>query len=92
MNEPADLDTSAETLGPLPNDVIGDQIVIASVIYRDSDAEGVEDIYLVLLLNKKPPYFIVADITWPSKKILNLGKHYNIVPAVREYEQSGGDY
>lgn len=86
---------------PMPNDRVGrGQIVVASVTYID-DERG--DIALVLLLNQKPPYFTVAhyamtdivgdDVTTPYERgeIDEIGSFLNIVDAIREYEQSGGD-
>lgn len=86
---------------PMPNDVIEDKIVVASAQYID-DERG--SIALVLLLTKVPPFFAVAlyaqtDIAddkgfrpYKAGEAYVIGQHWNIVPAVREYEQSGGDY
>lgn len=75
------------------------RIVVASVQYRDEPTM----IALVLLLNRQSPFFTVAhwyqepspaeyDIPYrPTGYLHELGTHYNIVHAVREYEQSGGD-
>lgn len=85
-------------LFPMPNDRLGDSTVVASVMYRD------DDIALVLLLNPAPPFFTVAHYymydtpaegSAPARKAGDLfvyGRALNIVPAVRMYEESGGDY
>lgn len=74
---------------PLPNDVIGDSIVVASVVYNEDDYK--EAIFLVLLLNKQPPFFTVATMYWPSEEIIARENHFNIVHAIEEYKDSGGD-
>lgn len=83
---------------PMPNDMLGTSIVVASVTYRD------DDIALVLLLNPGPPFFTVAHYYLfdapaeygveyrPAGYLHVLGVFENIVPAIREYEQCGGDY
>ena len=73
--------------------------VIASVEYRDEPTV----IALVLLLNRASPFFTVAHYyqeacpaegdapARPTGYLHELVEEYNIVHAVREYEQSGGD-
>jgi hypothetical protein len=74
---------------PLPNDLfmIKEQTykAVATVYYTDTVA-------LVLLLAKKPPYFAVGNYDLETGEWLFLNTHFNIVPAVEEYVQSGGDY
>lgn len=78
---------------PMPGDTLLGRTVIASTYYTD-------EIALVLLLNDRPPFFTVAhyqvhdshDPAYPAGSLTHLATEYNIVPAVREYEQSGGDY
>lgn len=71
---------------PLPNDVVYHQTVIASVYYDDDTAT-------LLLLRKEKPFFEVAQLDLkPHGNLRILSEHDNIVPAVREYEQEGGDY
>lgn len=85
---------------PMPGDMIGAQRVIASVQYRDEPTL----IATVLLLNPASPFFTVAhyfmeDAPAEDEAPFNaagtlheLATELNIVPAVREYEQAGGDY
>ena len=82
---------------PMPNDVINGSTVVASVEYRDEPSL----IALVLLLNKQAPYFTVAHYyqeaspdapVYPRGHLLVHGDFENIVPAVEEYTQQGGDY
>lgn len=79
-----------EPWGPLPNDVVNDSIIVASIVTNDDDPTT--KWFLILLLNKVPPYFSVAEIRWPSKSIDWKEDFMNIVPAVEFYEDSGGDY
>ena len=72
---------------PMPGQVLGAQRVIASVFYTD-------EVATVLLLNGRQPYFAVAQVNLEGDDYLLLGPmsfHDNIVHAVREYEQMGGD-
>jgi hypothetical protein len=88
---------------PMPNDRIGGPhgpLVVASVEYRDEPTY----IATVLLLWPEAPYFEVAhfyqedcpaegDIPGrPAGRVLTISRHENIVPAVEEYQQMGGDY
>lgn len=71
---------------PMPNDKIGERTVIASTYYTD-------DIVTVLFLNPTVPFFTVAQVDLRNGDLADWGsRHENIVPAVREYEQNGGDY
>ena len=89
---------------PMPNDVLGERIVVASVIYID-DERG--EIALVLLLERTTPFFTVAHYAltdfdpmalgyngteYVASEIDVIGRFENIVPAVESYVQSGGDY
>jgi hypothetical protein len=85
---------------PMPNDVIDGKTVVASVTYID-DERG--DLALVLLLEHESPFFTVAHYAmtdlaedentsgYAAGEIDVIGRFMNIVEAVREYEQSGGD-
>lgn len=74
---------------PKPNDKLtiegDDYTVVATCYYTD-------DIMLVLLLAAHPPYFAVAHIDLETGNTMWINVHRNIVPAVEEYIQSGGDY
>jgi hypothetical protein len=75
---------------PMPNDSLyidkrGVVTVVASVYYTDEEA-------LVLLLHNEPPFFEVAQLLVANEGLLSLGTFENIVPAVDEYKDSGGDY
>lgn len=72
---------------PMPNDRLGDRTVVASVWYTEDP-----EIATVLLLNPKAPFFTVAFYDLKNGGIDPIITTENIVPAVREYEQSGGDY
>ena len=83
---------------PMPGDTLLGRGVIASIYYTD-------DIVLVLLLEDRPPFFTVGHyylydvavedgkgITKLAGSLDHLAHEFNIVPAVRAYEQNGGDY
>jgi hypothetical protein len=70
---------------PMPNDSLAGATVVASVEYTD-------DVALVLLLNPEPFYFTVTLYRLDGGGFDVIGTYENIVPAVREYEQNGGDY
>lgn len=70
---------------PMPNDKIGDFTVVASVYYTD-------EIATVLLLRRNAPFFTVGQVDLETGRLTVGEYHENIVPAVREYEDMGGDY
>lgn len=82
-------------LGPISH------IVVASVTYID-DERG--DVVLVLLLNERKPFFTIghyyitdfpAEGDLPARfagDFVEIATHENIVPAVEDYVQNGGDY
>ena len=70
---------------PMPNDQLGDRLVVASCYATD-------EVYLVLALNKEEPYFSVIEVAADDHRIVWNRAFENIVPAVHEYEQRGGDY
>lgn len=84
----------------MPNEKMGFRTVVASVEYRDEPTY----IATVLLLNPVSPFFTVAHFYMepteqegeiparPAGYVHELGTELNIVPAVRLYEESGGDY
>jgi hypothetical protein len=86
---------------PMPNEELAGRTVIASVEYF-ADERG--EVALVLLLEKEKPFFTVAHyaLTPIAESEANvgmaegeydvLGRFENIVPAIREYEQNGGDW
>lgn len=79
---------------PMPNDEFDDGIVVASVWQDDDAGTAFIPCGLILLLRKEAPYFSVCDIEWRDGAwlIVNEEPHVNIVPAVRAYEDAGGDY
>lgn len=87
---------SAETFThPLPGDVLSGKRVIASVIYREPDNEAEPIEYTLILLNEGPPFYTVG--IYKSEGFGGFtpvieSNFPNIVPAVREYEQMGGDF
>ena len=80
---------------PLPNDEFRGRTVIASVWLRDDNLVPPLTC-LVLLLESRTPFFTVAELRWDDDTTewmpVWTTSHMNIVPAVREYENSGGDY
>ena len=77
---------------PMPNDTVGDYIVVASVWLHENDEDGWPDSALCVLLAAQSPFFRVAEVTVKEHRILWEHVHVNIVPAVRDYEQNGGDW
>jgi len=80
----------------MPNDKLAGGIVVASVYYTD-------EIALVLILNPSAPFFKVIhyfmdDVEGFGGPAMKAGDTWliataeNIVPAVRVYEENGGDY
>lgn len=83
-------ETRPETGFPMPGDVMRGAIVAASTYYTD-------DIVLVLLIEQGPPFFTVAHYHIHGEipvtgSLQILDRQWNIVPAIRTYEESGGDY
>ena len=84
---------------PMPNDVLQDKVVVASCWYRDLseadrqyiDDDGPDQIALVLLLNKLSPHFTIAHINLENYEIIADATYYNIVEAVENYQNWGGD-
>lgn len=83
---------------PLPGDVINDRVVVASVWYSDpaeNDPPEVLPTGMIISLNKESPYFHISaveireDNAFPELWV--VGDHMNIVHAVHDYEQNGGD-
>ena len=86
---------------PMPGTTVHDRTVVASVEYID-DERG--SIALVLLLNPEAPFYTVGHYAltevksgdtitdYAAGELDVIGTFYNIVPAVEEYTQNGGDY
>ena len=78
---------------PLPGEQVEGKTVIASVWVDD---EGPTPVAMILFLTgEKGKYYGVCDIThdgreWKYYRACRF--HVNIVPAVEDYQQSGGDY
>lgn len=81
---------------PLPNETIDGGIVIASVWGNDMPDEGGIPVWAqLLLLMPESPYYRRIEITWENGDHWNVTlrqSHENIVPATKDYENSGGDY
>ena len=89
---------------PMPNDLIlagfERYTVVASVVFAMKDDLGFagNDTFTVLLMSLESPFFRCAQLERHESphgltfKVVFSHPHKNIVPAVREYEQSGGDY
>jgi hypothetical protein len=69
---------------PLPGDTVDGHTVVASTYLTDDTAT-------LILLNDMPPFFTVAEVSIPVASIYAEQEFHNIVYAVREYEQRGGD-
>lgn len=85
-------ETETETpVLPLPTESFGGGTVIASVWIRD-DEDPITAMLLVLM-PEPGMYYRVFDIEWRTRwEITQRREHINIVPAVRDYENNGGDY
>lgn len=70
---------------PMPNNKLAGATVVASVYLTDERA-------LLLMLNENPPFFTVTEYSLGNGSFIPIATTENIVPAVREYEQNGGDY
>jgi len=64
--------------------------VIASVWLVDEPPRPA--IALVLVLFPDSPFFGIGEFNLDTDTLTIYRRHYNIVPAVEDYEQSGGDY
>lgn len=80
---------------PLPGDEVYHRTVIASVYFTD---EVVTLLLLAPAVLRDPNFqhrynYEVSQLALrPHGNLTVLSEHLNIVPAVREYEQNGGDY
>jgi hypothetical protein len=72
---------------PLPNDRLKDGRTVVASCYADDDTA------LLLLLMPTAPFFQVAiwRLGRPEDDIIEVIRERNIVYAVRQYEQEGGD-
>ena len=81
---------------PLPNERIGDAIIVASVYFGECQCASGEpdDLWTVLLLHPTSPYFEVAIISEQDRTFADddtSGPIYNIVDALDVYREWGGD-
>lgn len=75
----------------LPGQSLDGGIVIASVILNDTDYEDV--LWNVLLLMPTPGrHYRRVEVWGDSGEIILRQAHENIVPAVEDYSDNGGDY
>lgn len=93
---------------PLPNDVISGAIVVASVTYIDDERGEIALVLLLrqqppyfevahyALTGFDPKLssdeFLQGGLAMYEGEIDSLGEFLNIVPAVKAYEENGGDY
>lgn len=79
---------------PMPGTMIDGATVVASVWYREADAEVPFDLVTVLRLHAATPYFSVGvyNLTLGSWDGEVYWTFRNIVPAVECYKDMGGDY
>lgn len=89
---------------PLPGQLLDYRLIIASVVYTDEDPEQVT--WTLLLLRPQSPYFQVVMITVlpdiEGRAVMRHGNRWrideendpilNIVPAVDQYKEWGGDF
>lgn len=77
-----------------PGMTVDGRTVVASVILDDRHA--FETRWTVILLNAETPYFSIAEVLDRQDGTYVVAEtettHMNIVPAVAEYEQRGGDF
>ena len=90
MSEPGGV-LRAHLAFPLPGDTLCERTVVASCWYIDEDGEEPEA--LVLLLNEESPYFKVAHVQFQLDPPVIVAEvdYFNIVFAVEDYQQWGGD-
>ena len=70
---------------PEPGDSLQGLTVIASVYLSDTVA-------LLVLLRKSMPFFLVAEYVIGNPDSLRIiGEHLNIVHAIQQYQNEGGD-
>ena len=74
---------------PLPNDLINGGTVVASTVLHDDDARPVT--WVLLVLQRSAPFYEVIEVD-EHGQVTELGEHANIVPAVEQYQDNGGDY
>lgn len=75
----------------LPGQQLDGGIVIASVVLNDTDYD--ETLVMALLLMPTPGrHYRLVEVWQESRRITMRQAHENIVPAVKEYRDSGGDY
>jgi hypothetical protein len=71
----------------MPGDVVNDQTVIASCYLNVGLSTA-----LVILMNKRPPYYTVAELNLTSLKLTDATENFmNINKAVAFYADMGGD-
>lgn len=75
----------------LPTQTLDGGTVVASVILNDTDYDDV--LTMALLLMPTPgEHYRVVDVWQDSRKIIDSRPFVNIVPAVENYIENGGDY
>lgn len=74
---------------PMPGETLSREfVVVASVWYSEEPP-----VATVLLLASEAPFYRVAGVTVDADHtMLWYTDHANIVPAVRDYEDNGGDW
>jgi hypothetical protein len=75
----------------LPGQKLDGGIVVASVIINEEDYDDV--IVMALLLMPTPgSHYRVVDVKENDREVLSRRDFPNIVPAVEDYQENGGDY
>lgn len=78
---------------PMPNEVLGESTVVASTWLSDGDDGDMQA--MVLTLNPTRPFYSVVQLASDDGTrwtVTATEDAPNIVPAVRTYEDWGGDY
>lgn len=91
MTNPIRASDNAGDKLPMPGERFHRGIVVASVWQNDEIERATA---MVLLVRDAPPYYAVDEIEWASGDwgTVDVRLHPNIVPAVEDYQQNGGDY
>lgn len=77
---------------PMPHDVYDGMTVVASTWLNDDEPEGATAV-LLTLTHTPGQYYRINDLQWRNGewKTTWWDPYPNIVPAVRAYEEHGGD-
>lgn len=75
---------------PMPGETLSREYIVVASSWRNEEDSPTAT---VLLLANETPFYRVGEVTVDyDQTILWLNEHENIVPAVHDYEQNGGDF